>query len=135
MRPDITILITDDDPDDRMFIADALLEKGFTGLFKSFYNGMDLMNTLSSEAFDSCVVLILDLNMPVMDGYETLRQLRNDETYKHLPVVVLTSSSKIEDEEFCIQLGCNSFKRKPMTVDGFRRHAEELIYFANGVCA
>ena len=71
-------------------------------------------------------VVLLDLNLPKLDGLEVLRRLRNDERTRRLPVVVLTSSNEEQDVLRSYDLGANSFVRKPMDFDQFLSAVQQL---------
>ena len=64
-------------------------------------------------------LILLDLNMPIKDGYETLKDLKQDKQLQTIPVMVLTSSTKPADENVCYQLGCEYFHRKPITLSEY----------------
>ena len=129
----ITIFITDDDADDREFLTEALSDKGFEGILKLFANGQHLMDHLERHTLSIIDLIVLDLNMPVKDGYITLTELKHNEKYKHIPVMILTSSSREDDEQFCYNLGCNHFMRKPLSLTGYRKLAEDIITYAEKV--
>jgi two-component system response regulator len=71
-------------------------------------------------------VVLLDLNLPKIDGLEVLRRLREDERTRRLPVVVLTSSNEEQDLFRSYELGANSFVRKPVDFGHFIEIAEQL---------
>jgi two-component system, response regulator len=71
-------------------------------------------------------VVLLDLNLPRVDGLEVLRRLREDPRTKHLPVVVLTSSNQEQDILSSYDLGANSYVRKPVDFDQFIEAARQL---------
>ena len=74
----ITLFITDDDEDDRDFIITALSRDNFECKFVTCENGADLINKITAIAHLRGHIVLLDLNMPVMDGYETLKVIKND---------------------------------------------------------
>ncbi len=71
-------------------------------------------------------LVILDLNMPKVDGFEVLKVIKNDENLKSIPVIVLTSSSRPEDIERAYKLGCNSFIVKPASFEDFIEAVMEI---------
>lgn len=131
-NPYITLLITDDDTEDREFITDALTEKGFKGNIKYFENGERLLRFLCDEHTPGHhdYVVLLDLNMPIKDGYITLGELKKDHTLKHIPVVVLTSSSRANDRDLCIELGCGRYLQKPLSFREYEILADNILEFA-----
>ena len=76
-------------------------------------------------------LLLLDLKMPRIGGFEVLETMKNDETLKDIPVIVLTSSERREDMEQAIKLGCERYIVKPVNLDGFLKTIEEIKHFLN----
>jgi CheY-like chemotaxis protein len=60
------------------------------------------------------VLVLLDLNLPVLDGFQVLERMRADERTKHVPVIMVTSSDDTSDISRCYELGCNVFLTKPV---------------------
>jgi CheY-like chemotaxis protein len=123
------ILITDDDVDDIELLTDSLHEANFNGEFKVFNNGRELLQHLEQQARNLYSLILLDLNMPVLNGFETLKLLKNDDRFNKIPVIVITSSSKTEDEKFCQELGCEDYYRKPFSLSGYHTLAEKVVNF------
>lgn len=124
-RKPITILMADDDPDDRMLTRDALKESLLLNDFATVENGEELMDYLlhkgaySGPAARSLPGLILlDLNMPRKDGREALKEIKSHPTLRYIPVVVMTTSKAEEDILATYELGVNSFVTKPVTFEG-----------------
>ncbi|HYF26108.1 MAG TPA: response regulator [Baekduia sp.] len=123
-RP-ITILLADDDEDDRLMTRDALREARLHNDMRTVVDGVELLQYLRREgpyaAPDAAPwpgLVLLDLNMPRMDGREALREIKQDATLRPLPVVVLTTSKAEEDVVRTYDLGVNSFISKPVTFLG-----------------
>jgi CheY-like chemotaxis protein len=113
------IFITDDDPDDREFIINALERDGFHGKLVEFENGQVLSNYLHKYPDNLPDLILLDLNMPVKNGFDTLRELKTDTNFNQIPVIVISASTKKEDEQFCFQAGCDHFLSKPLDMEGY----------------
>jgi CheY-like chemotaxis protein len=124
----ITILVAEDDPDDRMLMRDALEENGLAGCPQCgccvhfVEDGEELMDYLHrrgryADPRDSPIpgLILLDLNMPRKDGREVLREIDADPDLRRIPVVVLTTSESEEDIERSYGLGANSYITKPVT--------------------
>ena len=124
------LYITDDDADDRLFLTEALSMQGFHGKILTFENGEQLIAHLSAVNDLAGRLVLLDLNMPVKDGYETLKELRNNKNVSGIPIIILTSSSRAEDEQSCYKLGCNDFKEKPLSVSGYDTLARDIMCFS-----
>jgi len=88
-------------------------------------NGEDCLAFLRKEgAFASAPtpdLILLDLNMPVMDGREVLKTLVADESFRHLPVVVLTTSANEQDVQEMYNLRCSTYIVKPLDFEEFQR--------------
>jgi two-component system, response regulator len=116
-RP-LVILMADDDEDDRMSTADAFREHHLVNEFHTVNDGEELMAFLRRAGKYSDAprpgLILLDLNMPRMDGREALREIKSDPVLRSIPVVILTTSSEEEDILKTYDLGANSFISKPV---------------------
>ena len=121
----ITILLADDDADDRMLTKEALAESRLANDLRLVEDGEDLLDYLrrrgrytSPDASPRPGLILLDLNMPRMDGREALREIKSDPNLRSIPIVILTTSKAEEDIYRTYDLGVNSFITKPVTFDG-----------------
>jgi CheY-like chemotaxis protein len=119
-RP-ITILIADDDADDRMMASEALEESRLANDLRFVEDGEELLDYLyhrgrfaGADASPRPGLILLDLNMPRKDGREALREIKSDPGLRSIPVVVLTTSKAEEDIYRTYDLGVNSFITKPV---------------------
>jgi CheY-like chemotaxis protein len=114
-----TILMADDDEDDRDLAQDAFRAAGLTGQLRFVLDGQELVDDLrglaGAPAPERPAIIILDLNMPRKDGREALAEIKADESLCDIPVVVLTTSKDDEDIRRSYRLGANSFIAKPVT--------------------
>ena len=124
-RTPVRILVADDDADDRMLISDAFDEACLKNPVHFVEDGIDLLDYLKREGKYADKVgdylpgiILLDLNMPRMDGRTALEEIRKDEELRKIPVVVLTTSKSEEDILRTYNLGVNSFITKPVTFNG-----------------
>ena len=122
-RP-ITIVVADDDPDDRMMIEEAFEENRLKNNLAFVEDGEQLIDYLRGEGAyaekdrrNPVGVILLDLNMPRMDGREALKIIKSDPELQRIPVVVLTTSKAEEDILRTYDLGVSSFITKPVTFD------------------
>jgi len=123
----ITILICDDDADDRLLTRQALEDAHVSNAVKFVEDGEQLLDYLyqrgeyggETGAAPRPGLILLDLNMPNMDGREALKVIKGDETLRDIPVVVLSTSGLDEDIVRSYKLGVNSFITKPVTFSGF----------------
>jgi len=109
---DFTILMAEDDEDDRFIIDQAFISSGVSGNLRFVKDGEELLDYLLCRAqyrnsglssWPSCI--LLDLNMPRKNGREALREIRNNPDLTDLSVVVLTTSDSEDDKAFCSELG------------------------------
>lgn len=121
----IRILVADDDADDRMLIADAFDEASLSNPVDFVEDGVELLDYLNrrgkyeaKKKEDMPGIILLDLNMPRMDGRTALKEIRADEELRKIPIIVLTTSKSEEDILRTYDLGVNSFITKPVTFDG-----------------
>lgn len=121
----IKILVADDDADDRMMIKDAFEESRLNNDIDLVEDGEQLIAYLRREGEFAHLagepypgVVLLDLNMPRMDGREALREMKADPDLCCIPVVALTTSEAEEDILRTYGLGVNSFITKPVTFEG-----------------
>jgi CheY-like chemotaxis protein len=108
------ILLVDDDEDDRYIFQEGFVQAGCKNEFIQFESGnkfLDYLKTINREAFPSMV--LLDLNMPIVDGREVLRAVKQSSDWNHIPVVVFTTSKLDSDRKTCYELGANCFITKP----------------------
>ena len=123
-RP-ITILMADDDPDDRLLAAEAMRESRVANDLRFVEDGEQLLDYLRRRGrwADPALsprpgVVLLDLNMPRMDGREALAAIKADPALRRIPIVVLTTSRAEADVLRSYDLGANSFITKPVTFGG-----------------
>jgi len=110
------IFIVDDDLDDIKSIHDSFLENQLRHEFMFFNNADQLLEHMSMvPSRKRPDLILLDLNMPGMDGRDVLRHLKKDDKHKTIPIIVLTTSSSIRDRESSYSLGANCFLVKPNT--------------------
>jgi CheY-like chemotaxis protein len=130
-RP-ITILMADDDVDDRELAREALAESRVLNDLYSVNDGAELLEflrhegTYTSENAPRPDLILLDLNMPKIDGREALAALKKDPRLRSIPVVILTTSRAEEDVVRSYDLGANSFISKPVTFAGLVDVMREL---------
>jgi two-component system, response regulator len=123
------ILLVEDNPDDVMFTLRAFEQNNFNNELIVAIDGEQALQLLlpgaSAPVLQPAVVL-LDINLPKVDGLEVLRRMRADPSTASLPVVVLTTSNEEADIVRSYQLGANSFVRKPVVFSEFLNAASVL---------
>lgn len=120
----IVILMADDDPDDLLLAREAFEESRLANDLRTVMDGEELLDYLLrrgkyTDAAEAPMpgLILLDLNMPKMDGREALREIKSHPTLRRIPVVVLTTSKAEEDILRTYDIGANSFITKPVTFD------------------
>jgi len=122
-RTPITILMADDDADDRSLTQEALQEGRLVNELRFVEDGQDLMDYLRHAGKYTGTdvprpgLILLDLNMPRKDGRTTLKELKADPDLRQIPVVILTTSKADEDVYRSYDLGVNSYIVKPVTFE------------------
>ena len=118
----IKIHMCDDDHDDQLLLSDALEEARLGNSIDFTNNGKELLQYLNREgAFSHLVdeplpgLILLDLNMPVMDGREVLSKIKQHEKFRSIPIIVLTTSKAEADIARTYDMGVNSFIMKPVS--------------------
>lgn len=127
-----SILLVEDDPRDIELTLVALEEYNLANEIAVARDGVEALDYLyrrgsfSQRAPGNPVLIMLDLKMPRLDGIQVLRQLKNEEQLRLIPVVVLTSSRHSADLEACYQLGVNSYVVKPVRFTEFVEAVKQI---------
>jgi two-component system, response regulator len=120
------IVFVDDDPDDRELIVDCLLHNHISS-YRIFDSGTTLFTYLKTlQAHELPEVIVLDLNMPAMDGLEVLTKLKAVEPYQHIPVYLLTTSSRSQLIEQCLRVGADGYYQKPNSLSDYKTIVKKL---------
>lgn len=132
------ILIADDDPDDRLMMKEAFAERCHDCQICFAHDGVQLMQFLNGleqlpdypDAPSVCPDLILlDLNMPLKDGREALREIKSDPRLRIIPIIVMTTSANEDDIRFCYDSGANSYIIKPSSYSGLLAMVSSLTTY------
>jgi CheY-like chemotaxis protein len=131
----VTILMADDDEDDRQLAHDAFLEAEVDGQMRFVADGQELLDYLRAHQHQLGPewpgIVLLDLNMPRKDGRETLAEIKGDSDLCEIPVVVLTTSRDQEDVSRAYCAGASSFISKPTSHAGLvdvMRHLQQYWF-------
>jgi CheY-like chemotaxis protein len=124
MNP-VTILLAEDDDGHAQLVQRNLERAGLLNGFLRVRDGQELLDCLRSrgtshdQTLGEELVILLDINMPRIDGIEALRQIKaNPETHR-VPVIMLTTTDDPREIDRCYELGCNVYVTKPVEYDGF----------------
>lgn len=114
MRSEKPILLVEDDAIDRMTVERALREIRVTNTLEMVGNGEEALEFLRDPAREQPGIILLDLNMPKMNGIEFLKFVKADESLRRIPVVVLTTSKDEQDRVDSFNLGVAGYMVKPV---------------------
>ncbi|MBI4861657.1 MAG: response regulator [Candidatus Riflebacteria bacterium] len=102
------VLIVDDQLMIRVLLTRHLKQSGFTNV-ADVTNGQEALDALKAKKYD---LVLLDINMPVLDGYATLQRIKADETLRDVAVIMVTAVDEIESVARCIQIGADDYMPK-----------------------
>lgn len=130
MNSSKAVLLIEDDQIDRMTIERSFRTLNIKNSLKMANNGQEGLSVLY-EASDLPCLIILDINMPKMNGLEFLKIIKTDENYKKIPVVVLTTSNDENDKNTCYTLGVAGYIIKPINYKEFQEVIKTLNNYWN----
>ena len=103
-----TILVVEDQEDNRQILRDLLASSGF--LMIEAHDGQQALAMARSQRPD---LILMDIQLPLVDGYEATRSIKRDPELKHIPVIAVTSYALSGDEERAREAGCDAYVAKP----------------------
>jgi len=110
---DKKVLVVDDDMRNVFAVTHILEEKGI--ITETAVNGQQALDKLEENSdYD---LILMDIMMPVMDGYETMRKIRENTKFKDLKIIALTAKAMKSDREKCLEAGANDYLTKPLQID------------------
>ncbi|SHJ79842.1 response regulator [Pseudozobellia thermophila] len=121
------VVLVDDDEDDRMFFSDALQEIELDTDLQEFNNGQELLNFLNRPEAELPQLIFLDLNMPVMDGFECLKNIRSNPELENLVVAIYSTSSSERDIEETFVNGANIYINKPNKFEELKKTIAQVV--------
>lgn len=110
------ILVAEDDEADVLLLQTAARRADLVSEFRFVTDGVELVEFLASTGNARPYLVVLDLNMPRLDGRGALRQIRADANTRHLPVLMLSTSNAEADIRNCLDAGANAFLVKPASI-------------------
>jgi CheY-like chemotaxis protein len=132
---EMIILIAEDDDGHADLIMEGLTDSGVCNQMIRFADGQAVWDFLSQNGDNKnrhpgkSYLLLLDINMPKMDGIEVLRRLKSDEGLREIPVMMLTTTDDPREVETCYKLGCNLYITKPIDFMKFTETLSRLGLF------
>lgn len=130
-----TLLLVDDNPQDIELTIEALSEHNLANNVFVANDGVEAMEFLnctgkfSNRKYGNPAVILLDIKMPRMNGIEVLTAIRNDDRFKSIPVVMLTSSREEPDLKKCYEIGVNAYVVKPVDFNDFMDAVKSIGFF------
>ena len=134
-QTELTVLIVEDDDGHADLIIDNLLETGIKNKIIRFKNGLeawDFFNGRNPEysfSTEDSYLLLLDIKMPKMSGIELLKRIKENEVFKTIPVIMLTTTDDDREIKECYRLGCNSYITKPIDFQQFSETLKRIGLF------
>ena len=122
MNETIKVLLVDDD--DRNIFALSAYLKAKKFIVEAARDGRECLDKLKDNQYD---IILLDMMMPIMDGFETLRVMRSDEVLKSNIVIALTALAMKGDMERCLEAGANDYCTKPVDIDVLVKKINALL--------
>jgi two-component system, cell cycle response regulator DivK len=120
------IVVADDDPVSRGLIRDVLEPQSYEVFEAS--NGEEALTMIAETRPD---LVLLDIQMPVLDGYEVLKKLRADVRFRDIPVAIVTALAMAGDRERALSVGSNAYITKPISVSALRAQVRTLLQGRN----
>ncbi len=136
---EVTILLVEDDTGHARLIEKNLRRSNIMNDIITVSDGRQAINYLFSEGeyegrkYASPLLVLLDLNMPVLDGYQVLEHIKADERTRRIPVVILTTTDDAREVARCYDLGCNVYMTKPVDYQQFSEAVRKLGLFLSVV--
>lgn len=122
------VLCVDDDVDDQLIVSETIQEIDDSIEVATALNGQEALEFLdqAKSSGDLPCLIIMDINMPLIDGKQALVEIKKDKTLDHVPVVMFTTSSSQLDMAFCEKYGVE-FITKPINMQDFRNTIQKLL--------
>lgn len=129
----VPILLVEDSPSDAAILLAAFEDSGYVGKMRVVTNGVEAIRALESTHLDGDTekpqLILLDLNLPKKSGLEVLEEIKRNPLWKHIPIVILSSSSSRSDIDRSYQLHANAYLSKPREFSGYQAIAQQLYGF------
>lgn len=121
------IYLADDDDDDRTMFSEALYEVDSSVVLTQAEDGKQLLEILNDNPVPLPEIIVLDINMPKVDGFQCLEQIKQDEILKKLPIVMLSTSSDPDTIDKALELGATAYAVKPSSFDGLKTLIKNVL--------
>ena len=125
----VNIVVAEDDDGHATLIERNLRRAGLTNAVVRVRDGQEALDYFAATPNAADSVLLLDINMPRVDGIDVLRRLKADPRTARIPTIMLTTTDDPREIERCYQLGCNVYITKPVEYDAFMEAIRRLGFF------
>ncbi|WP_435015512.1 response regulator [Tundrisphaera sp. TA3] len=131
----MTLVLAEDDEGHANLVQRNLRRAGFVNAMVHVKDGQEALDYIrgegahASRTLSDWVLLLLDINMPRIDGIEVLRRIKNDPQTSKIPVIMLTTTDDPREVERCYDLGCSVYLTKPVEYEGFVEAINRLGLF------
>lgn len=129
MPAGIRIFLIEDDADDIELLEVSLKDNNIDYNIDIVMEG-DKVNAYLENCKKLPHVIVMDFNLPRVHGREIIKQIKSNEEFKKIPLIVLTTSTAKEDKEYSYQMGADSFITKPTTIQGFNATVGMIVQLA-----
>ena len=117
-----TVLYIEDNPDNMLLVRRALESKGYVFIWApTGLKGLEEIETKKPN------IVLLDINLPDIDGYEVARRLRAEEKYKTLPIIAITANALKGDADKALAAGCSQYMSKPINIRDLWERLSEIL--------
>lgn len=125
------ILIGEDDSEDQFILEEYFQEQGYKGIVAFERNGRKLLEFLSGIKDQDRLpeLIVLDLNMPILNGTQTLFELKQDSRFSDIPVIVYSTSNNEHEKRKCMNFGAVDYLVKPITVEEGDKMVKKFLMF------
>ena len=136
---DVAILLVEDDPGHARLIEKNLRRSNIKNDVIAVGDGQQALDYLFGEGeyvgieHASPLLVLLDLNLPVLDGYQVLKRMKADELTRRIPVIILTTTDDAREVSLCYDLGCNVYITKPVDYEQFSDAIRKIGLFLSVV--
>lgn len=125
----VTILLVEDDEGHAELVKLNLRRGGIENEIIHFDNGLTALEFLSQNKTGRKYLMILDINMPGINGLQVLSRIKSSDATRNIPIIILTTATEEREADYCYELGCNVFITKPIDYETFCNAIHELGAF------
>ncbi|WP_154856355.1 response regulator [Cyclobacterium xiamenense] len=125
----INLMMVDDSEVDTLLVENALLTDCEPVDFQSFSDPEDFLAHITSVPLSNTSLVLLDINMPKINGFEVLEKIRSSPAWNLVPVIIFSTSSNEQDAQKALQLGANAYLTKPLKIDDYQQMIRSMLAF------